>query len=144
MPTITPNGYPYPIGSDELGETDLHIRSLAEKIEADFHPAYTDVTFNGAWTNFGAPYEEASYAKVGSIVRLRGSVKHATTSTTGTIFTLPAGYRPTKQRIYLVPANAGFAFIAVATTGVVSVNSYGASGNAGIIALDVINFDVAA
>src|SRR6478752_6910877 len=46
------------------------------------------------WVNYGAPYASAAYRKIGSQVFLRGLVKGAT-GTTGTIFTLPVGFRPT-------------------------------------------------
>lgn len=105
---------------------------------------FTDVTFSGSWTNFGAPYEEVSYAKFGDIVRLRGLLKHAVTSTTGTVFTLPVGYRPAKSRRFVVDAAGGQAVCVLANTGVFQVAGYQNGGNAGTIGMDLISFDILA
>lgn len=49
-------------------------------------------TLAGTWVNFGAPYENAQYRILNGVVYLAGVVKSG--ATTGTILTLPAGYRP--------------------------------------------------
>lgn len=42
MPALTPKlDLPYPIGSDDLGDTDLHIKALAEAIEDNLRPAFS-------------------------------------------------------------------------------------------------------
>lgn len=107
--------------------------------------AFTNVTYNGSWTDFGAPYEEVSYRLLADgTVQLRGMTKHATTTTTGTVFTLPAGYRPAKQRHYKLDSNSGHAIVTIANTGVVSVALYGAGASAAFISFDGVTFDTAA
>lgn len=119
------------------------VNKLADSAESVMCPAYTGVTFNGSWTDQGGGYEEASYALEGQRVWLRGNVKHATTSTTGIIFTLPSGYRPTKSRSYKVLAGPGFAVILINNLGQVAVSTYTNSGDATSISLDYISFDTA-
>lgn len=144
MPSATANGFPYPVGSDEMGDTDLHIKALADDLESKFFPAFTEVTFNGSWANYGEPYEEASYAKLGNVVRLRGLIKHATTSTTGTVFTLPAGYRPAKTRRLVIDAGTGQAVVTINNSGVFAIASYINGGAATTIGLEMVSFDLAA
>lgn len=125
---------------------------LADSVEAALvalDSTYTDVTYNGAWANFGTPYEEVSYRKtVTGRVELRGSAKHGTTSTTGTVFTLPSGFRPAKTRRFNINANTGAALITIDSAGVVSVIAYvsptGGTGNATILSFDNVSFDTQA
>lgn len=136
----TANGVPYAAASEDVGDYPVTSQALAELLD----PTFTNVTFNGSWTNFGAPYEEVSYAKVGSIIRLRGLAKHATAGTTGTVFTLPSGYRPAKQRHFVVGAGPGLAIITITSAGVVAIASYISSGTAANVEFDPISFDLGA
>lgn len=54
--------------------------------------AWTAVTFQNSWANFGAGYASCAYRKVGDMVQLRGLATGGLRDTT--IFTLPTGYRP--------------------------------------------------
>jgi len=57
----------------------------------------TDPFFKNGWQNYGTPYADASFWKDGSgVVHLQGLVRAGTISTTatGVIFRLPAGYAP--------------------------------------------------
>lgn len=148
MPDFTPEyDLPYPTGVESPNGPGA-FKALAEATEAAMlahdTPSFTNVTYNGAWTDFGGAYEEVSYAKVGGIVYLRGSAKHGTTSTTGLVFTLPADYRPAKARNYKVPANAGFATITLGADGQVTVATYVSSGTAAILSFDGVSFDTSA
>lgn len=140
MPSATPAGIPYAIPADPIGDYPDTSQDLAEALD----PTFTNVAYAGAWSDFGAPYEEVSYAKVGSVVVLRGSAKHAVTGTTGTVFTLPVGYRPTKTRRFICNAAGGIAVVTVSNLGVVAVAAYAAAGSAATLAFDGIAFDLGA
>jgi hypothetical protein len=145
MPTTTEHGVPHPTSGAELPNIYSNIKALADFIEALIWPDWTDVTYNGSWTDLAGGYEESSYRKIGDIVYLRGAAKHATAGTTGIIFTLPVGYRPTKSRLWRVPAGAGgVADLEITSGGVVNINTYRLSGTAASIFFDSISFDTAA
>jgi len=67
---------------------------------------WTPVTFQGAWVNYGAPYQVAQYRKVGDEVQVRGLIKSGASGTVA--FTLPAGFRPLAD--YVLPSNAAGAY----------------------------------
>lgn len=60
--------------------------------------AWSNVSFNTGWGNFGGIYRTGQYKKLGDLVFLRGFVKRSSGSST-TMFTLPSGYRPSQQEI---------------------------------------------
>lgn len=92
-------------------------------------PSKIAITFAGAWVNFGAPYEDGTYWKdtIGDI-HLQGRIK----SGTGTITTLPVGYRPSGTNAFNVRASSALGVITIASDGVVAL----AGGDAGV-ALDL-------
>lgn len=95
MPSATASGYPYPVGSDDLADTDLHIKALADFLQASANSvvtAWTAVTFGAGWSNNIAPYGNAQYRKIGDLVYLRGAIDGGTLG--GVAFILPAGFRP--------------------------------------------------
>jgi hypothetical protein len=53
------------------------------------------------WTNFGAPYRAASFAKSGNVVHLSGLIK-TSGKAWGKIATLPPGFRPPDRLIFNV------------------------------------------
>lgn len=91
-------------------------------------------TFSGTWANYDVTpgWSHAGYRKDASgFVHLRGLVKDGTANST--IFTLPVGYRPAQQEMFIVPASGGPARLRVnvagtvytdAATGFVSANAY--------------------
>jgi hypothetical protein len=145
MPTTTEHGF-WKMGSDLEG-ADLYKVSTetSDSVERVMCPDYTNVTYSGAWADYGSDAEETSYAKEGHRVFLRGTAAHATAGQLGTIFVLPIGYRPAKDRFFVVSASAGIALIKVDnSTGAVSVVSYLAGGGADDgVSLDPVNFDTA-
>jgi hypothetical protein len=148
MPDFTPEyDFPYPTGVESPNGPGA-FRALAEAVETELlaqaNPSFTNVTYNGAWTDFGSTFEEVSYAKVGTVVYLRGTAKHGTPATTGLIFTLPEDYRPTKDRLYMFIANAGFARCTISSAGAVTILSYISSGTGASISFDGFSFDTAA
>jgi hypothetical protein len=97
--------------------------------------AWTNATYAGAWTSYGAPYADAGYRKDSSgVVHLRGLIKSGTIGTTA--FTLPSGYRPAFK--------VSHATFNVSGTGNIDVNTDGtvipATGGNTYASLDGITF----
>jgi hypothetical protein len=80
------------------------------------------VSFDG-----GATYGIPKYRWRNGVVWLDGEMKNGTTGTT--VFTLPAGYRPIKEKQFTVQSASANATVAVGNDGVVSVVLYSGSGN---------------
>lgn len=96
---------------------------------------WNDVTLNSGWTNaFGAPKPVVGYIKRLGVVYFRGGISGGS----GTIFTLPTGYRPSAELVFPVYANAAITRLVVATNGDVSL----ASGTPTAITLDGISFSL--
>jgi len=93
-------------------------------------------TFENSWANYSTDYNYAGYYRDGDgIVRLRGLVKNGTTS--ATIFTLPVGFRPTKQELFVAISSAtNVSRVDVKPTGEVHHNG----GSNGWFSLDGITF----
>ena len=94
--------------------------------------------------NFGAGPE---YTKnVDNTVSLTGeTITTANTAANATMFTLPAGYRPSANKAFLVPNNfSGYTaparVITISTAGVVAVAPTGTLGN--FVLLDGIRFPI--
>lgn len=91
-------------------------------------------TLSGSWVNVGSFYDNAKYYKDGwNRVHLSGMVK----SGSGTIFTLPANFRPSKVHLFTVAASDAFGTVSVTDTGVVSL---GIGSSATYVSLDGISF----
>lgn len=67
--------------------------------------AWTSPTMQNSWVAYGAPFGGAEYRKVGDMVQIRGVIKSG--STTATMFTLPAGYRPPYRVQFACAAGGG-------------------------------------
>jgi hypothetical protein len=65
------------------------------------------VGFQHAWVNIGGAFQVAQYRKVADAVEIRGHVKDGAFGATGVgdIFTLPSGYRPPAEMIWMVWGN---------------------------------------
>lgn len=93
-------------------------------------------TLAGSWVqSLGSPYAPVGYKKCGRSVRLSGNVG----SGSGTMFTLPVGFRPLvgTQRFTTIGNNA-LAIVSVAASGAVTLDA----GTATSVALDGINFAI--
>lgn len=100
-------------------------------------------TMTNSWVNYGGNYTTLAYRKINGVVHLRGLIKDGTIN--AAICTLPAGYRPSGQTVFMqtgsqinettgaasagtahthsVPINNGPYRVDVQSTGVVSVAS---------------------
>jgi len=97
--------------------------------------SWTTLTLNTGWVNYGSPYDNAGYKKVGDLVFLEGFVVR-TSGTETIIATLPVGYRPAAQKYYTVATSTGYGVIVITTAGqIVHV-----SGGFGFVQLDGLNF----
>lgn len=87
---------------------------------------WTAPTFGTGWSDYGGGfgYQAVKYKKVGDLVFVRGMAQR-TSGTATTIFTLPAGYRPsTGHEFYMCISNADTtARVRVYSTGAVAMES---------------------
>jgi len=90
----------------------VDLRGLGWGIDTAFTPA----TLAGTWVNVAGKAVTA-YRKEGRQVRIKGYVS----SGTGTIFTLPVGYRPVVDLSFGTDANGAHALVDVSTSGAVSL-----------------------
>jgi hypothetical protein len=100
-------------------------------------------TLSSPWTVYGSGYMPPRYKRQAGIVYIEGLVRGSTTGAliTGTIFTLPVGYRPdTGNRICITHASGGVTDLRIYTSGVVSVSGYLAGGTANDVSLEVPPF----
>lgn len=119
-----------------------------EWLFADEGGSWNTPTLLNGWQSYNAKngvsvFDDPGYRIDGNgVVWLKGLLAHATTTTVGTLFTLPVGYRPVRQHIYAVAANGGSytARVDVAANGSVALNGYGTGANAGYVDLGVISF----
>lgn len=104
--------------------------------------AWTAVTFQNSWVDFGAPHPACAYTKDSQgYVHLRGVAKSGT-AYNATIFTLPSGYRPSERRVFIVAMNDSWAEMFVDSSGAVYVYTGGAVSTSGVSLQGVI-FEVA-
>jgi hypothetical protein len=104
-------------------------------------------TLTNSWVNYvTGGHRVAGYRKLkDGTVELRGLVKSGTSGAGTGIFTLPVGFRPTEQEVFLQTANhptasQGFARVDVFPTGQVQVVGYGPSATNAFLSLAGIRF----
>lgn len=96
--------------------------NLRASINALLPTAWTTVgAFQNGWGNYFGGYHAAAYRKVGDVVELRGLVQGGTVSGsgTGTIFTLPSGFRPAFAELFPTIAGNAIGRINVFSSGAV-------------------------
>ena len=111
------------------------------KLERQERPVGTDWTppvLQNGWVNFNATdFESAGYRRsAAGDVQLKGTIKDGTTAASTVLFTLPAGHRPAKTRIFPVVSNNALGQVRVFSSGAVAI--YGGSNV--WLALDGIAF----
>lgn len=79
-------------------------------------------TLLNSWVNYGSTYRTAGYWKdIQGQVHLVGMVAGGTPGAGSIVFTLPEGYRPDKDEIFVSVGNAAFAQIIIRTSGMVII-----------------------
>lgn len=80
---------------------------------------WIDASYTANWSTFSAAFDDAGYMKIGQdLVLLRGLVK-SSGAIPDTIFTLPAGYRPAKTKLFAALSNGAVGRIDVNSSGAV-------------------------
>lgn len=106
-------------------------------------PPWTPVTLSNSWVDFGSVYATAGrYKDDLSIVRLKGLIKNGITTAGTTLFTLPAGERPSLDIVlHTISNNAGVSVpiaIEVSAAGVVKIGAFNAGST--WLSLDGLSF----
>lgn len=107
--------------------------------------AWTDVgttpPFLNSWTNNGGGYNTTSFFKdlSGNVTMKGTALRTGTPANNESIFTLPVGYRPVADAIFINPSNYGPQRIIITSAGAVTVNSI--SGYAALGASNTASFD---
>ncbi len=104
-------------------------------------------TFGSGWQNYsvvhGNGFEDARYYVDNGRVYLGGLIRKTSVITSGEVMiTLPAGYRPQKQRIFTVSTEAGIVRIDVAANGNVVFNGPSHNGGQNWVSLDGVSFRI--
>jgi hypothetical protein len=135
---VTPRVYGLEIQDNSITTSKVIDANItAAKLSAQ--ESWNAPTLLNSWVNFGAGYPAAGYMKDHlGFIRLRGLVKNGTVNgTTGVIFTLPSGYRPSGASHFAVEANSAHGCCRVDTNGDVVATA----GSNVWFSLDGINFD---
>lgn len=84
--------------------------------------AWTAVSYQNGWVDYGSGYYGVGYAKDShGIVHLRGLMKSGSMSTTA--FTLPNEFRPASHTIYGVTSNGAWGYVTIQNDGQVVINA---------------------
>jgi hypothetical protein len=106
--------------------------------------AWTNVTFNSTWTNYGSGYQTCQYRRFGDFVMLRGTFKWVATPNTIAVFQLPVGFRPTAGKltyeIRVSHSTTDTATIEIDTNG--NVNALQGGSSYLFFSLDSITFSI--
>jgi hypothetical protein len=101
--------------------------------------AWTAVTFQNSWVNYGTVYAPVAYFKdKNGIVHLRGVIKSGTCGSVS--FTLPAGYRPAYELAFAAVTSGGIGRVDVVSDGTVLPGPGGVDCNNLFMTLDGITF----
>lgn len=87
--------------------------------------AWTAVTYQNSWVDFGAPYGAGAFRKDAmGFVHLKGVIKSGTP--TSVAFTLPSGYRPLSTRAFLSSdGGTNLGDVEIASTGTATIKGTG-------------------
>ena len=102
--------------------------------------AWTDVSFQNSWVNYGLGEQNVQYRKIGDLVYLRGVMKSGTVGVAYPGFTLPTGFRPPKNVYVDVPSNNAHGQAFIYPSGIVGITV----GSNVSVHLDSIVFSVTA
>lgn len=157
MPVLT--GHPYfPLPGDRVALTQFGQQWIAQPVDApvgsyvdDLWHCVGDVgepTFQNGCTAYpnadtGAVYGDTLrfFRDRAGVVWIEGLVNTAATNMQGkAIFTLPPGYRPAYQMVFVAGSNASVFQIGVDPSGAVYVQNSNATSTSIFISLDAVNF----
>lgn len=105
-------------------------------------PTIYPLTLSANWSNWGTPFETASYwREANGCVHLTGLVKKSTAITASEIIsTLPVGYRPSNQQLFPILAGASaINRLDVTSTGTIYINT-AIAGTGNWVSLSGISF----
>ncbi len=106
-----------------------------ERIRTTPTITYTNVTYTNSWVDFGSSNHPVGYYRdMLGFVHLRGLAKSGTVNTA--MFTLPAGYQPTKELRFVVISNGALGYLTISNAGVVTL----VTGNNTYVSLEGIIF----
>lgn len=122
---------------DASGNFDIAVSGGYTQFGGRLGGAWAGLSFGSGWANYGGAYQTGQYKKVGDLVLLRGLV--ARTSGVGTtIATLPSGYRPLAQCLYIMNTDTGVGRLDIQTDGQIIATA----GGTGWVQLDNLSFSV--
>jgi hypothetical protein len=126
------------VATDSSGEFTAKLKS-GSTIAFGGWTDILDASLTNSWVWFGsAPWPRPGYYKdQAGMVHMRGLVKNGTINTT--ILTLPAGFRPANQTMFVVYSSSGPVRVDIATTGAVTTSGAPA-GSYTYLSLDNIHF----
>jgi hypothetical protein len=105
-------------------------------------PAWTAPSYVNSFSDFGASFLTAGYYKDSTgRVWLRGLAKRATAALSTTIFTLPAGSRPSANANFIVMANNRMARLEIASAGTVQIIAADDASWFNFFSFDGVSFD---
>lgn len=85
--------------------------------------AWQNVTFSGAWGNYGGGNSNVQYIKDSlGFVHLRG-VASGVAGPPSDILTFPAGYRPLSTLTFAITSNGAFGYVTISSAGVVTLRA---------------------
>ena len=116
------------IGHSTSGTTAITIASDGTVTMPENDSGWITPTLNSPYTSYGDIFGNVEYRKIGNIVNIQGLVNANSASSGSTVFTLPSGYRPKKQLIFIVQnGNSATARIDIGLDGKVKVVSFGSN-----------------
>lgn len=100
----------------------------------------SDLVYQNGWSDFGGAFEVGTYKlSLDGTVALAGVLSKGTTTSGTLLFTLPVGFRPSKNVIAFAATETGDCLLIIAPTGAVTITRF--SGGAYII-LNTVSFPV--
>lgn len=104
-------------------------------------PSWQTPAFQNSWANKGAGFQSVRfYVDEWGEVKLEGAMAGGAQSTVA--FTLPAGYRPAANRVFVVVDSAAWTTIQINTDGTVNVGVNNGGNVTTVTFLDGITFNI--
>lgn len=108
-----------------IGESGANLLILGSIKTAGTEGKWLPLPLSNGWNRYSTGWGAAEYMKANGVVRLRGMIKGG--GTTGTVATLPVGFRPKSDGQVFLVAGAGGAsakhMLNIRTSGILSIES---------------------